>query len=345
MDPLEPEDESVLQAFYGTKTRFQRARDVFCLVKAVTKHLACVIPFAPTWRLLICTEWLAHSRLEDHIGQKLYRDHIFHPAAVAMLGWELLSSIPHIMRYPATQRLEARFARDYDLSTSPDHTWRAVLENAWLVAGFFHDHCYPRETLAKCEDAMKKQHPFLAADMLEPFQRKARTAWRKGCFRQDPPKLLRPVLRESKHSHAALGALALYSLREAAPNDFARAVVDLAADAVLWHHATGKGTDYQDRRAPHFAFQNHPLRYLLVLCDGLHEFCRELLLRRERNDGEFVTSFLDSCKHAELEVKDTEIRITYHINCSDLVCGSRWKLGPSPTAARGFKVSLISVAR
>ena len=322
---LQPEDESVLRAFYGSEKRFERARAEYRLVRAITQHLACDLEFARIWRGLICTEWLAHLRLEGHINQGFYRDHIFHPAAVAMLGWELLHADPDVLREPATATLEGQLAKAYHLDPAQNQTWTAVLEHAWLVAGLFHDHGCPSETLAKCAADIKDQNPFFSVDVLQPFRQKARELWKANCLDQQTLAHLRPQLKDSKHCHAALSALALYSLKSDAPNDFARAVLDVAGDAVMWHHSV---KNYHWQRARHFQFADHPVRYLLVLCDGLHEFCREMAIRREQNDGEFVTSFRESCTHAELDLSGVELGIEYHVNCTAPACAGdgRWKL-------------------
>ncbi len=337
MEPMQPEDLSVLEAFYGTGTRLDRAREVFRVVKARAQQLACGVDFAGIWRALICAEWLAHSRLEDHIEQKLYRDHIFHPAAVAMLGWKLLEAYPD-MRTAAASTLEGRLADDYVLDPSLNQTWEAVLDHAWLVAGFFHDHCCPYETLAKCDEAIRKHNSFLDGDVLKPFRQKAHTLWKGGYVAKDTKNFLRRHMKKAKHSHAALSALALFALKPGAPNDFAQAVLDVAADAVLWHHETGE--DYDWKQAGSFEFAEHPLRYLLVLCDGLHEFCREFLIRSEINDGEFRTCFCESYTHAELATPGSNLHIEYHVNCNEQVCGSRWKLSPSSGGLRKLQAFL-----
>ena len=78
-------------------------------------------------------------------------------------------------------------------------------------------------------------------------------------------------------------------------------------------------------------FAQHRLRYLLVLCDGIHEFCRELAscIPQDGADGCFALQFLDSCKHANLETSDRSVGVEYHVNCADNVCKSRWKLEKS----------------
>ena len=333
--PLSDDDLSVLSAYYGaTGLRCQRAREAYGLVKACAFYLASGLEFSSIWRSVISTEWLASLRLEDHMEGKLYRDHIFHPAAVAMLGRELLQHFP-LLHKRAVARLVADLGTAYHLDPGdPKQTWEAVLDQAWLVAGFFHDHCCPLETTAKFAEGLSVPSGLALPDQLALLRGRVRTLCRTRYSDAKTRRLLDREFGGVAHSHAPLSALSLHSLRSSARNDFARAVLDAAIDAVLWHHATGKAYHWQ--RAGHFAFEAYPLRFLLVLCDGLHEFCRELLHREDCGNGEFHLSFRGSCTRADLEVTGGQVTIAYHVNCdpSGPACETRWEL---PLFGKGLR--------
>ena len=316
---LSDEEQSLLKAAYGSSGhRYEHALNAYRLIKAKTRLLACDVGFAAIWPSLISAEWSAHLRLEDHLSGKLYRDHIFHPATVAMLGWELRDLLPCVLWRPAADVLENRFGSRYALDhADPNQTWAAVLDHAWLVAGFFHDHCYPVELLARQADALVLPAGRPRPDALTKYRSDARVQHRQGHFDAAALADIREGLRQASHSHAALGALSLHALKASAPNDFARAVLDIAADAVLWHHSCS---------AEDIEFAEHPVRYLLALCDGLHEFCRELALREETNPGAFAVRFVAPCREAELKADGNTLTITYLVDCEARPCASRWSL-------------------
>ena len=60
-----------------------------------------------------------HARLERLVEGKLYCDHIFHPAAVAMLGWELMTRFPLVLCGPTAEILEERHYRVLHANEDP----------------------------------------------------------------------------------------------------------------------------------------------------------------------------------------------------------------------------------
>ena len=327
---LSPGEPALLMQYFGTGDRYQRARQVYLLMKARARGLSCNIDLGPIWRILIGAEWQAHARLERLVQGKLYRDHIFHPAAVAMLGWELLQRFPVLYRGAATT-LEQRLGGDYHLDPGMGQTWSRVVEHAWLLAGFQHDHCCPYEELVHAAAMVQSLHRFGAPNVLSAVHVAADDLRSQDLVSADRCDALKRKLEGHSHYHAPISAVSLLEQKNFAKNDFARAVIDVAADAILWHHDLGVGeTAYDGRRRNHFLFEAHPLRYLLVLCDGLHEFCRELLHRSEdpRGSGRFVEEFCESCTRAELEARGAPpmLRITYNVNCAQRICKTRWRL-------------------
>jgi len=145
---LTDNEEEVLEAYFGKGPRRQWARKVYVAARRVPLYLAAGLSFEAVWPALITTEWLAHNRLEDRIKPKLYRDHIFHPVAVAMLGWELLNDSDEQLREQMGENLRESCRWDYSPPPSyGNDIWKDVVTHAWLVAGLFHDHCYPYEIL------------------------------------------------------------------------------------------------------------------------------------------------------------------------------------------------------
>jgi hypothetical protein len=288
-------------------------------MKAQGLGLGFPIKFSRIWQGLLTAEWLSHSRLENVVEGKLYRDHIFHPAAVAMLGRELLKRMPARSRRAAANALQVRFGGGYRFSEQDGQTWLAVLEHAWLLAAFFHDHCCPYEGIAKTlksADSLGFRKP----DILKHFRDEAPGLVTERLIDRACAREIRCKLDSHPHCHAPIGAISLCTLKRQAKGDFQRAVVDAAADAVLWHHGDLRSIDYR------FGF--HPLRYLLVACDGLHEFNRELLHRLDWGDGRFVSEFRESCTHAKLRFGRSfgALRFTYHVNCAERVCDTRWQI-------------------
>ena len=336
-----PAEIRILAEYYGTGHRFRSALRIYGMMKALAAYWAPKIDFGPMWRNLISLEWLSHCRMEDYIEGKLYRDHIFHPAAVAMLGWQLLGSLRTPLRKRAVRALQDVWGSTFGLSTQRD--WENVLERAWLLASLFHDHGCPQELIAKCDFQIRRaQHrrtPYVLAD----FAAEADLLEEKkhvGCAAKAAivDKLNLDRRRKPRFTHAPVSALGICWLREHAATDLHRAIVDLAADAVLWHHSTGKDYDWRGH-AKDFRMEEHPLRYLLVLCDGLHEFCRELLVREEdkTHEGRFVTEFRESCTEAKLTVRGKELDMVYHVNCADQICETRWQLDRFASGLANFE--------
>ena len=326
------DDEDIFKAYYGTDARFTRACETYGQMQACAREIACDLDLENLWSGLICTEWLAHLRLDDHISGKLYRDHIFHPAAVAMLGWEVLEKRQDMLEQ-AGAILERCYSDDYTLCASPggtDQTWARAVQHAWLVAGFFHDHCYPYEFMHKLLKGMHDGGALEPPALSHSFKAQVDEIRRKDLCTPDVCDTIKQQLEAGRNIHAPLAAVSLLSLKEATSEDFARLVLDVAADAVLWHHSTrGKKKGYVKASQKHFRFKKHPVRYLLVLCDGLHEFCRELAYRWELpgSDGDFVTRFVASCTRGTLSGLPNALNMDYFVNCKQKICGTqRWDL-------------------
>lgn len=318
-----------LRHFYGTGNRYRSVLEIYALMKAKVRLWWAGTSFGSTWSQLVCSEWLAHSRLEDHIKGKLYRDHIIHPAAAAMLGWEILARFRGVVRQRAGHALRRKWGSQYGIGALQD--WQNILERAWLVASLFHDHGCPQELIAKCDFRVRRAQHRRFPFSLEDHKKETEELEGQGCIDGSTRDTIIEKLgldrrTEPKHTHAVVSALGIYGLKKRATTEFERAILDLAADAVLWHHSTGR--DYDLSRSKDLQFNEHPLRYLLVLCDGLHEFCRELLVREEDKNvkGRHTTELRESCTAAELTACKNQLSMTYFVNCDERICDTRWQL-------------------
>jgi hypothetical protein len=267
---LEPEEEDIVQFYYMEDDRRASVTSTYVLAKEIMRRLIQGADLETAFCTLLDFEWLAHTRFKEQEAgtglRNLYRDHITHPAHVAALGRWLQKQVPFLSRDAVIKALRAKYGRS---GKRAGVQWDYVAERAWYAAAFFHDIAYPVEFVrGRCEQ-VSASFPCLCSDWkhyqgLLARHRAIKTHLFKDCNRyQDVCK----VVQNTKHCHAALGAL--YLLRLAPLSSLSRddqLVIELASDAILHHHD----------RDP-VVFQRHPLRYLLALSDFMHEWGREVI--------------------------------------------------------------------
>ncbi len=211
-------------------------------------------------------EWLMHTDLFN----RHYRDHIVHQVRVAAIGDLLLDQkvAGRTLLGRATEALSRRSAADSPSAES-------VLL-AWWLAAMFHDCGYPHQLLHGHTGALRTAFRMTvgspsAAHWSACYQELARLTG--GLTALDVANCLR-----GRHPFTGAAALASQERRyesragrkeDPTYRDRRRAVLGLAARAILLHHQLRKSKDWQPIR-----FKDEPLAFLLVLSDEIHEFDR-----------------------------------------------------------------------
>ncbi len=227
--------------------RIQRLMTVAAPIRRVRDYL---------WQML-SIEWLAQVDLE----RTWHRDHLLHPARVAMIGDWFLDD-PGVLRATASRlrTVWGPYARTFGVRSMD---WKRIARLAWLCAGLYHDHCFPVELSGKVHDRVCG---CFGLGGMEPSLRKVKRHLRKLAGLRFANVIAGDDLRKAcEHLHAPLGALSLLL-----DNGFGRGldplwdlVLEIAAVAVFRHHA--------DRP---ISFDDEPITFLLFLADGMQEWGR-----------------------------------------------------------------------
>lgn len=212
-------------------------------------------------RQMVDLEWLAHVDLQ----RPWHRDHLVHPARVAMLGSWLLDEADILQHAAEVLRADWEvYATDTGVAEAHEPaTWRRIARLAWLSAALYHDHCYPIELSRTVHRRVCSSFglggPEADRRWVGRWLAKLRGTRFAECLTSggDPA--------DCKHLHAPLGAVSLLT------NDsFGRGhdplwdvVLEVAALAVFRHHLERP-----------VCFDDDPIGFLLVLCDGLQEWGR-----------------------------------------------------------------------
>jgi len=270
----------------GVPTReFVEERELLTLGLHIVGHVLNLADPLPAFEHIIKTDWIAHTELAK---QKRYRDHISHPLRVTGIGWWLLhrdgSRLLHSMADHYRKETEAYRSRCG--IKNKGHTWRRLVEYAWLACGLLHDSIYPLEYHLRAGEGLRGRygdglgvlgHPLKAlsdaasrAVVLAPLD----GSWfmdqgldpgeRLKMLAAPAGKGLDPV-REFNHAHALLGALH-HLLVVGDLHSLQGLVVQLAARAICTHH---------DKR-PDSITSDH-LAFLLYVSDNLQGWRRPFL--------------------------------------------------------------------
>lgn len=236
---------------------------------------------------IIEIDWKAHVELDK---EDRYRDHITHPVRVTAIGWWLL--------HRQGERLLADLAAHYERETrsycelfridiSP-HTWKAIVEYAWLACGLLHDSVYPLEYHLRAGEKLGRSFN-KTAQILTPMVRAFSTDWVQNAVLDpldeswfavsglDLNERFETLCTEErfKHAHAFIGAL--YHLLSLGPklHSLQGLVMQLAARAIATHH---------DKRDKHIV--SDKLALLLFTADNLQAWQRPFLHSKSVADEE-----------------------------------------------------------
>ncbi len=229
-------------------------------------------------RRLVLHDWLSMISLDQPVDVPPARDHVFHPPAVATMGWWILHERRDSDGRPAIETIAGFLDNAYSgasfcfgLNDSDD--WKLVVQRAWILAGLLHDITYPFELLGRHGHSLAGAYGgilrnFIPRSEFPPTLRHKmeigpNVLARTTSIVHMEHKLSKP---HDKHSHAVLGAAFLLDLVDHVADDISKAAAYLAAEAILIHHID----DWN-------LFENSPLGFLLATCDWMQEWGRVLI--------------------------------------------------------------------
>ena len=244
------------------------ARRVFRSLISIKRLMNVVAPVEHAGEILeqiLSVEWLVHV---EH-DQPWHRDHALHPARVTMLGnWILDCSAVRAQAATTLQNEWQARAQVLGVGNLGDPlTWERILRLAWTCAGLFHDHAYPAELSRRIADGVDRR---FGLGRRETVKRTVQRYLAK-VLANVPGNHFHQLVRHDdldarcENPHAPMGGVALLHDPRFGQGRHGMwdLVLEIAALAVYRHHADDP-----------VSFDQHPVTFLLVLCDGLQEWDR-----------------------------------------------------------------------